>query len=260
MSECPSIVHIVNVVDIKGVHPSYLHIAQPLTFASMVQARAMAMNKVDITLLAVRRPIDFVDLPSEFIDLPLLKRSCLDVFPGLAGCDDDSRQLPLLADILEVLRSYSHDCDLCVYTNVDIGLQPYFYLDILSKARDFGLDAFCINKRIKPKCAWGIELSKDHLPIIQALEGVPGGGTDCFVFSPSLLKKIDVGRVFLGYPPIGRVLRLQLKANASHFEWYKDLNLTFHLGDDKIWDKPGHPYFCANLQAEHELTFYDGIR
>jgi hypothetical protein len=255
MPTLPSIIHIINVVAINGAHPSYLHIAQPLTLASMVQARTMAAGIVNVDLLALRRPIDLVSLPPEFVDLPLLKRSCLDVFPSLAESDISSpRPLPLLADILEVLSAQCQNHDLCIYTNVDIGLQPYFYLDVLAKSRDYSLDAFCINKRIKPKIAWDIRLSIEQLPIIQSLEGVPGGGTDCFVFHPSLLDKIDVGKVFIGYPPIGRVLRLQLENKARRFEWYKDLNLTFHLGDDKVWNNPEHPFFRANLLAEEDLN------
>lgn len=248
-----SIAHIVNVVGLDGVHPSYLHIAQPITLASMVQARAMAADHVKVDLLALRYPNDTVACPEEFIDLPLLQRSCRDVFPQLIN-SDDSRELPLLVDILNVLQKQCHTHDLCVYTNVDIGLQPSFYLDILEKALSQDLDAFCINKRIKPKIAWGIELTEKHLPIIYSLEGTPGGGTDCFVFKPSLLDVINVGRVFLGYPPIGRVLRLQLQSTARHFEWFKDQHLTFHLGDDRIWDRPNHPHYLANLQAEQELN------
>lgn len=252
MSNIPSIIHAVNVVNIDRVHPSYLHVAQPLTLASMVQARSMADGMVNVDLLALRSPIDFVKLPDEFIDLPLLKRSCLDIYPNLAQ-NEDARPLPILADILNILADQCQDHDLCIYTNVDIGLQPYFYLDILARFREYSLDAFCINKRIKPKVAWGITLTKEQLPIIQSLEGSPGGGTDCFVFHPSLLDKINVGKVFLGYPPIGRVLRLQLESKAKRFEWYKDLNLTFHLGDDKIWNIPEHPFMVANLLAEQEL-------
>jgi hypothetical protein len=253
MSKIPSIVHIVNVVETNGSHPSYLHVAQPLTLASMVQARTMARGMVNVDLLALRRPVDRVSLPPGFIDLPLLRRSCLDVFPCLSKIDD-SRPLPLLADILEVLAAKCQNHDLCIYTNVDIGLQPYFYLDVLARSRNYSLDAFCINKRVKPKIAWDIRLSEEQLPIIQSLEGVPGGGTDCFVFQPSLLDEIDVGKVFLGYPPIGRVFRLQLQSKAKRFEWYKDLNLTFHLGDDKVWNNPEHPFFRANLLAEKELN------
>jgi hypothetical protein len=217
MSTMPSIVHIVNVVGIDGTHPSYLHIAQPITLASMVQAKQMALGKIKIDLLALRRPSETVCLPDEFIDLPLLQRSCRDAFPHLLS-SDDSRDLPLLADILNVLHTQCQGHDLCVYTNVDIGLQPYFYLDILAKSLSHGLDAFCINKRIKPKVAWDITLTKEYLPMIHSLAGVPGGGTDCFVFKPSLLDKINVGRVFLGYPPIGRVLRLQLQANEPEVQ------------------------------------------
>jgi hypothetical protein len=55
-----SIAHIVNVVGLDGVHPSYLHIAQPITLASMVQARAMAADHVKVDLLALRYPNDTV--------------------------------------------------------------------------------------------------------------------------------------------------------------------------------------------------------
>ncbi|MEB3259833.1 MAG: hypothetical protein VKP63_04305 [Cyanobacteriota bacterium] len=253
MSRLPSIIHLVNVVGIDGVHPSYLHIAQPVTLASMVQARAMALGHVQVDLLAVRHPKEAVRCPPEFLDLPVLQRSCRDVFPQLAH-SEDPRELPLLVDLLDALQSQCLDHDLCVYTNVDIGLQPSFYLDIAEKSLNQGLDAFCINKRIKPKMAWGIELTERHLPLLHALEGIPGGGTDCFVFKPALLREIQVGNVFLGYPPIGRVLRLQLQARAKRFEWYKGLHLTFHLGDDQIWNQPDHPHYLANLKAEQDLT------
>ncbi|MFM1798292.1 MAG: hypothetical protein RLZZ117_570 [Cyanobacteriota bacterium] len=252
MSPQASIIHIVNVVGLDGVHPSYLHVAQPITLASMAQARAMALNRLHIDLIALRHPKDHVPCPEAFIDLPVLERSCRDVFPQLSE-SPDSRELPLLADILNALKTQCRDHDLCIYTNVDIGLQPSFYLEVMEIATTQSLDAFCINKRIKPKVAWGIELTEKHLPLIYGMEGTPGGGTDCFVFRPSVLALIDVGQVFLGYPPIGRVLRLQLQAKAQRFAWFKDRHLTFHLGDDQIWNQPNHPHYLFNLQAEQEL-------
>jgi hypothetical protein len=244
--------HLVNVVELgSGPHPAYLHVAQPVTLQSMVNARQMAAGAVQIDLLAVRHERETAALPAGFRDIPCVRRYCWEVHPQLLEATEQ-RPLPLLADLLRGFDE-APATDYCLFTNVDIGLQPNFYLEAKQRIES-GLDAFCINRRNLPKEVYGIRLDVNHLPLIYALEGQQAGGTDCFVFRSSLLPQLRLGGIFTGYPPVGRVLRRQIEARAKRFDWFKQDRLTFHLGDDRIWLDEDSPYARVNLREEERLA------
>jgi hypothetical protein len=58
---------------------------------------------------------------------------------------------------------------------------------------------------------------------------------------------LKLGNVYIGYPPVGLVLKTQIERNSARFKWLKDERLTFHLGSDRAWKKAGDPYWDTNV-------------
>lgn len=251
------IAHLVNIVPLPESgqpHPAYLHVAQPLTLKSMSVAREMAKKVVDVALVACRHKNELVKAPDEFIDAPCFERYCYEVYEELRDLEN-LRPLPLLVDLLQGF-SYVPDADWCVFTNVDIGVHPHFYLEI-ARFINSGLDSFCINRQHLPKEAFGIQLDATCLPLVSMTPGeATTAGTDCFIFKPELISRLRLGRIFVGYPPIGRVLRLQIEALSERFHWFLNERLTFHLGNDAVW-KDNSIYRQVNLDEEQRLLKQD---
>lgn len=245
------IVHMVNAIELPpGPHPAYLHIAQPVTLQSMLNAKQMAVGVAEVELVATRHRNEQIPLPAGFVDAPCFDRYCHEVYDELRGLPKP-RHLPLLADLMKGF-AYVPNADWCVFTNVDIGVQPHFYLEV-ARLIGTGLDAFCINRQNLPKEAYGVVLDAEHLPLIYATPGEKAGGTDCFVFRSAFLPKLRLGRVFVGYPPIGQVLRKQIEALADRFDWFWEERLTFHLGNDRVWRDDGSCYQKVNLEEEQRI-------
>ena len=215
--------HIINPVKVSP--SSDLYDAQPVTFESMRIAAKNIKQAITVEHLAAFFSEDILDLPSGFIKTPVLDRSVLDF-----GDFYKTRKLPLLYDILE--RSYlaADDADYMIYTNVDIALMPFFY-DTVWHLINQGYDAFIINRR---------SISKNHstagqLPLMYAEVGKQHMGWDCFVFKRKLFPSFQLGNVCIGARYVGLVLRTNMECFASNFKEFRDMHLTFHLGEDKVW-------------------------
>ncbi len=74
------------------------------------------------------------------------------------------------------------------------------------------------------------------------------GSSDLFIAQPITFETMKVARNFaikkykfyhdfIGTPPIGKSIALNLISNSKNFKEFKDLHLTFHLGNDKNWLK-----------------------
>jgi hypothetical protein len=216
------IAHLVNPVMVDA--SSDLFVAQPITFESMHAARRHSAEYVDVELLAVGYQEDQPLMPEGFEILPPLTRSVLDVqsFPT-------QRKLPLLKDILSSLYENS-EAEYLIYTNVDIGLQPDFYLAVLEFINQ-GYDAFVINRRTISNRYRSI----DDLPQMWAESGEAHRGWDCFIFHREYYPSFELGNVCIGASRVGLALLANLEAVADHFHEFKDEYLTFHLGDDRSW-------------------------
>ena len=217
-----TLAHIINPVNLGP--PSDLAVAQPVTFATMRAAREFAAGDVQVDLFSAQYPEDHCMVPDGFLVTPDLDRSVLDVAPL-----EPPRKLPLIADILGRLYDGS-DADYMIYTNVDIALQPSFYLAV-ARLIESGLDAFVINKRIIPANLNGIH----QIPLMYAEIGKPHRGWDCFVFKRDFFPRLDLGHACIGVARIDLVLLANLVAFAPTFQEFKDLHLTFHIGDDRSW-------------------------
>lgn len=217
------ITHIVNPVLVP--ESSDLHVAQPITFASMRAAQAHARGEVDVRLVTAQYPEDRVVVPEGFEMTRDLDRSVLD-----RGVFASPRKLPILADILDRLAEVAGPDDYCVYTNVDIGLQPDFY-SAVNALIDKGYDGMCITRRtIDAKYR-----SVDDLPAIYADRGAEHPGQDCFVFSRASLDRFNLAAACIGARFIGKVLMFNSWLFAQRYGFFKDLYLTFHIGNDRVW-------------------------
>jgi hypothetical protein len=228
------IAHIINLTKItEGSKQSYLHIAQPLTTLSMLEAKQSCKSDVSVALLATAHHEEKVTVPPGFSETSPLSSYAYDHIPDLTLYK--KKPLPRLCDILSKLNE-APDCDYFIYTNCDICVHPNFYNQVAATI-EAGYDAFCINRRDIPKYHEGIALDSTQLPLITSLKGSSHVGIDCFVFKKCLLERINVGNVFIGAPPIGQVLKTQIEMHATNFFWFKDWYMTFHLGNDRAWLK-----------------------
>lgn len=212
--------HIVNPILVEP--SSDLFVAQPITFESMRIAKQEAAPKVPVDLLAIGYAEDEPAMPAQFRVLPPLTRSVLDV-----GRFTKPRKLPLLRDIMQNLYDKS-EADYLIYTNVDIGLQPHFYLAV-NDFIDAGYDAFVINRRTISKTYD----SADQLPQMWAEPGQPHRGWDCFIFPREIFPRFELSNICVGMPRVGLALLANLVAYGRRFAEFREAHLTFHIGDDR---------------------------
>jgi hypothetical protein len=238
--------HILNVTEInESKKASYLHIAQPLTMRSMVIARKTAQSVVDVDLVAVKHKAEQVSVPPEIRWAPDLETYAWEHIDALKDVVP-RKPLPRLKDIVRSLYNAS-DAEYFVYTNLDIGLYPHFYLKVKDMIEK-GYDAFCINRRTLPKEFEGMLLDESNVELVFVVEGTKHVGIDCFVFKREIVPSLDLGDVYVGYPPVGQVLKTQIEVNSRNFMWFKEERWTFHIGNDLPWASGG-PYFEANETA-----------
>ncbi len=262
------IAHILNVTEINdSKKASYLHIAQPLTMRSMIVAQKVAKNIADVELFAVKHKTEKVSVPSEFAwaaDLDQYAWEHIDALKNLTH----HKPLPRLKDIILSLYN-SSDAEYFIYTNLDIGLYPHFYIKVMDMI-DRGYDAFFINRRDLPKEYEGVLLDESKIELIFVIEGVKHPGIDCFVFKREIVPSLSLGNVYIGYPPVGQVLKTQIETNSKNCTWIKDKRLTFHIGSDQAWKNIKDSYFKENKNQANGLyveqfgkskkSFYEKLR
>ncbi|HKK16863.1 MAG TPA: hypothetical protein VJ981_09145 [Gammaproteobacteria bacterium] len=241
--------HIVNVTEIDdSKKSSYLHIAQPVTLRSMITAKKKAVGVVDTGLYAIKHRDEKVEIPAEFKLAPDIEKYAWEYIPAL-GNILPGKPLPRLADIISGLYAVS-DADYLIYTNLDIGLFPDFYTDVKTIIDD-GYDAFCINRIDLPKKYNGVLLDINNMELIPQVPGHKHIGIDCFVFKREIVPRLELGNVYIGFPPVGMVLKTQIEKHSRYFKWFKDRVITYHIGNDTPWKNTNSPYFRENFkQAE----------
>ena len=240
------IAHIVNVTEIDdSKKASYLHIAQPVTLKTMSMAKQKAAGIVDIDLVTIKHQDETVDIPDEFIHAPDIKKYAWEYIPSLCNVTPH-KPLPRLADILSGLNQTS-DAEYFIYTNLDIGLYPDFYIEV-RKMIEMGVDACCINRIDLPKNYRGVTLDINAIDLILTAAGTKHPGIDSFVFKKDIVPALNLGNVYIGFPPVGMVLKTQIEMNSTNFYWVKDQTLTFHLGQDKPWANTNSLYFQENYR------------
>lgn len=227
----PRIAHLVNPVKVS--EKSDLFLAQPVTFETMRRAKAFAVP-LEVELFTAQYPEDHEILPEGFTVLPDLERSVLDL-----GDFESKRKLPILRDMLNKLYNASQ-ADYFIYTNVDIALMPHFYLSVNKLLEKH--DALVINRRTISKFE-----SIEELPLMYAEVGKKHPGYDCFVFSRKAYERFELGDVCIGAVLMDALFYANVLGFSERFHEAKDADMTFHIGDDRVWDNPANrPYLLHN--------------
>ena len=230
--------HVINPFKCEKDNSSYLYYAQPITFKSMNIAKNKANKEIknlNVKIFAINYLEDDSIIPKYFRKLNHLKRSTKDLY-------DTNIKLPFIQDILDGLYNNTNS-DYIIFTNSDISLKPNFYKKVYNIIKNEKRRSFTINRRDNiPKFFINnsnkkVYFNESHLNILNNFRGELHPGNDCFVIHKSLLKKINLKNLFIGYPPWGTVLVKVLEKLDSTFKIYKNLMVTYHLGKDRQWKK-----------------------
>ena len=117
-----------------------LYTAQPITFASIDNAKNFTTkSNVEIVVASTQYSEDKTVIPINILQLSDLTRTVNDINANLS-----SRKFPLIQDILNKSKEVE-GTDYLIYTNIDIGLMPYFYNTIIGYIEK-GHDAIIVNK------------------------------------------------------------------------------------------------------------------
>jgi hypothetical protein len=230
--------HIINPVIVQPT--SDLYMAQPVTFETMRIARDFASGQVAVRLLTTQYVEDRALVPDYFTATPDLERSVLDIAPFAI-----KRKLPLIRDIMDRLYEAAPEADYLIFTNNDIGLMPYFYVAV-NALIDAGYDALVINRRI----VLSNYRSLAEIPLMYAEADQKHEGHDCFVFRRETFPQFKLGDICVGMPYIGRVMLWNLFCFGTAFKEFKDMHLTFHLGNPPMkFEGGGQEDYLAHNKA-----------
>lgn len=228
------IAHIINPYNCDINNPSYLYNAQPITFKSMLISKKFIENNnknIKIDLLTINYEEDDEIIPKYFIRLPYLNRSTKDYY-------ETNKKLPFINDIIQSPLKYKNDYDYIIYSNCDISVKKHFYEKIYNIIKYQKLKSFTINRRDNiPKKVGNYIFTEKDLKYLYKFKGKKHPGNDCFIIHKSLLKKIDLKDLFIGYGPWGSVLVKILIKLDNNFKKFKNEFITFHLGSDRSWKK-----------------------
>lgn len=227
------IAHIIN--PFNADPSSDLSTAQPITFASMLRAKDKAKDIVEVELWTAQYPEDRNMVVDGFRATRDLDRSVLDL-----GTFEKQMKLPLIDDIVRRLFEES-DAEYLIYTNVDIGVYPSFYIEV-NRFIDEGLDAFIINRRRLDARFIKVE----QLEEIYQEVGKKHPGFDCFVFKRELFPDFQLAEVCIGVPFIGITFAQNIFALAKNYRLFEDEILTFHIGMEIFKGRAARDYFRYN--------------
>lgn len=235
--------HIINPVIVKQT--SDLFIAQPITFATLKTAQEYAQSQgLEVELYSAQYPEDKSFVPSFFQKTEDLQRSVMDIRDFKL-----KRKLPFIKDILDRL-SENTDADYLIYTNVDISVMPHFYWAVAELIKE-GYDSLVINRRTISKDFKTI----DQIPLMYAEAGLNHPGFDCFIFSRESYRNFKLEQVFIGFPPICYSLLINMLCNSEKFKIFTELHLTFHIGNDKVWEKGNQEEYLIFNTEETDKIF-----
>lgn len=223
------IVHLINPA--KFSESSDLNKAQAFTFESIKNALSYD-STVNVKVATTQYPEDEGTVPKDFLKLNHLSRSVGSVNEQLKG-----RKLPLLTDIMAKAKDIG-DFDYLIYSNIDIGLMPFFYQYVQFQIEQ-GHDAIIINRR---------RLKSDYkdvnqLPLLFSDLGKSHPGFDCFIFHKSMLDQLILDKICIGVPFSGVSLLHNLVAWSQNPKVVTDAHLTFHLGTEVMSFKKDQYYW-----------------
>jgi hypothetical protein len=237
--EMITLAHIFNPVNYPK--PSAADFAQQVALRSILAAQEAAQAQVE--LVSVQYPEDRETAPAEFTRATDLVRSVLDF-----GAFQPRRRLPLVGDLL-AQACQATPAEYLIYTNNDIGVQPYFY-EFIQDTIEAGCQAFTINRRSISAAYTALA----ELPRMYADLGEPHRGWDCFIFPREAAGSFILHKVCVGAPLVGLAMLANLQASCSTFQEFRDLHLTFHLGNKRGWSESRQrAYFEHNRQELRQV-------
>ena len=239
------------------VHPIVAHpgsdlvVAQPITLATMNRARDFvleyAQGGIDVRLYAAQyHDEERILLPESFIRTPDLIRSVGDI-----RTFNKWRKLALIKDLLDLLNS-ADDADFLIYTNVDICLQPYFYLVVAAEIMQ-GYDSFIITRRSISNRYKTV----DEISLMVAELGAGHPGWDCFIFARGLYPRFRLGQACIGTDWIGRMMIANMASLGKKFKVFTDLHATFHIGDERAWKSDEFSDYGEHNKSECRKTLLE---
>eukprot|EP01101_Sappina_pedata_P005302 TRINITY_DN2384_c0_g2_i1.p1 TRINITY_DN2384_c0_g2~~TRINITY_DN2384_c0_g2_i1.p1 ORF type:complete len:473 (+),score=86.67 TRINITY_DN2384_c0_g2_i1:121-1419(+) len=254
--------HVINPFSSKS--GSEWDLGQRITFATIRDAVSYALKQgIFVEVLAVTFPGEEYVVESPVRAIPLLSRSMRDLVLDRSN-NTLFRQIPLIDDLLRLAYKFGRG-EHVVYTNIDIGLKPYFYVESLKLLSERNLKSVTITRRTIEIPSFFESLKTS--PFTSALgivarqlyrhKGEEHPGWDTFVFPRRWAREMSFSQMSLAWPPVGCLFCLNLrllsggqinprKPNpAFGFHKARDQFLTFHIGNSKTWKTPS----AINLQA-----------
>lgn len=248
------LIHVLNAYAIKGDNNDGP--ASPFDQLSTIKSieRARRLRPPDLK-------VDFVCAVFEsdrqaLSDLPcrkvILRRSTRSEYEFI----QPSKELPFLQDIINAaIADEDRDADFfLMLTNSDIGLTKYFYKHLRPKLES--REALSINRLTIPMTNVTTKITNAAAFLAQVDSNLELGekhpGYDCFIIHSSVLKAINLGEMFAGYPPWGSVFHQVLKVMALNYTNFEsNVQGTFHLGDDGSKWKKSNTALSTELKEKY---------
>lgn len=204
-------------------------IASRITYASLrIAADEAAKRGIQVEVNAVVLPGDEIAIKSPAKLAGYLSRTVQDIHPMTP-----KRPFPLIADIL-LTGAESSNCDYLIFTNMDIAVQPGFYVqlqEIIEQRFESGTPFTVYRRNISSHYN-----RIDQLPEMYRQAGQIAYGYDCFVFPASYVSQLDLGNCCIGAAHFDYLLFIMLDAvSGFRAQRINDLPLTFHIGNDIAW-------------------------
>jgi hypothetical protein len=220
--------HIINPFTVSTPEAKQIH---DVTFASLRAAMKRAVDAdLSVECLGFCFPNDTHAVDAPATPVPILTRSISDITRI-----EPPRRFPLLRDLLRAANDYGTG-RYVVFTNMDIILQPYFYVILQQMLEDpsLGTNFFIVNRRTIPL--------QEGLTTTALLEsayreyGIAHEGWDCFVFPRAWIGNMDVSDVCIGVALFDAMLAFVVDVASGFRGRILDRQmLTAHLGDDRAW-------------------------
>lgn len=204
-------------------------IASKITFESLrIAVEEARKHGTQVEVNAVVLPGDEIAIKPPAKLAGRLTRTVQDIRPI-----SPKKPFPLISDILRI-GAESSNCDYLIFTNMDIAVQPDFYLqlqEIIEKRFEPGTP-FIVYRRNIPNHYNSIE----QLTEMYRQPGTIAYGYDCFVFPKSYVSQLDLGNCCIGAAHFDYLLFIALDAvSGFRAKRVNDLPCTFHIGNDITW-------------------------
>lgn len=236
--------------------PTFTHLLNPIskiTNEGLFNAQTLSLQTLDLALKSAKE--DGIEIDPLFISYQddqleelcgyaksaHIKHSVLDY-----GSFVKPRKLPLLQELLQVGYENS-STDYLIYTNIDICLLPFYY-QVIADIINSGIHSLTITRRTLTNTE-----KAPSLHSLFAKMGKPHRGWDCFIFPREIVPNFILKNLCIGVPLVGLGLLANLVALDKSFVEFNQLHLTFHIGNDRLWNDPINRDYVNHNKGELRL-------